>query len=440
MQKKGISLIVLVITIIVMIILAAAIIISLNNTGIIENANKAVSDTDLKQAQEIAQVAHLEGVHQGLKGEELKTYVTDYLKRSGFENLDKFVITVTDEKVTVMGPSVINVVDGVPIPRGFVASSATGENKKSTGLVIYEGSTKVTDENVEEARRSRNQYVWVPVDSSTFDTTFVRQNFGMSFDLSTTTRRDYWEITPSTTYLSYITQESLDEVTAMYNSVKKYGGFYIARYEAGLDDIRTSDTTLITGTNVKSQMGKYIYSDIKISSYQSENMGGAIEVSRSIYPVTNTDYGVVSTLIYGVQWDVTVKWLLDSGAITSATDSTSYGNYKDNAYSVSDLNAGAQQSTDSGKTYSTALEKTSSEGRLLTTGALKKASTNNIYDMAGNLYEWTMEKFIDFNDYNVGRGAAYLESGSERTIAYRGRLDSHMAVGFFSFRTALYIR
>ena len=49
MKNKGISLIVLVITIIVMIILAAAIIISLNNTGIIENANKAVDETNEKQ-------------------------------------------------------------------------------------------------------------------------------------------------------------------------------------------------------------------------------------------------------------------------------------------------------------------------------------------------------------------------------------------------------
>ena len=59
MKNKGISLIVLVITIIVMIILAAAIIISLNNTGIIGNANKAVRDTDNKQIREAIEVAKL---------------------------------------------------------------------------------------------------------------------------------------------------------------------------------------------------------------------------------------------------------------------------------------------------------------------------------------------------------------------------------------------
>ena len=56
-SKKGISLIVLVITIIVMIILAAAIIISLNNTGIIENSNKAVDETNEKTIVELANLA-----------------------------------------------------------------------------------------------------------------------------------------------------------------------------------------------------------------------------------------------------------------------------------------------------------------------------------------------------------------------------------------------
>ena len=54
--KKGISLIVLVITIIVMIILAAAIVITLSNSGIINKANEAVDTTNLKQVQQIASV------------------------------------------------------------------------------------------------------------------------------------------------------------------------------------------------------------------------------------------------------------------------------------------------------------------------------------------------------------------------------------------------
>ena len=50
-QKKGISLIVLVITIIFMIILAATIVISLNNANVIDSANKAVKDTNKNSLQ-----------------------------------------------------------------------------------------------------------------------------------------------------------------------------------------------------------------------------------------------------------------------------------------------------------------------------------------------------------------------------------------------------
>ena len=54
--------------------------------------------------------------------------------------------------------------DQVPVPNGFVGSSATGENEIDTGFVIYEGEEEVTDSNVQTAQTSRNQYVWIPVE------------------------------------------------------------------------------------------------------------------------------------------------------------------------------------------------------------------------------------------------------------------------------------
>ena len=79
-NKKGISLIVLVITIIVMIILAAAIVITLSNSGIINKANEAVEKTNLKQAQELAQVIWAEGFTYELRGHALESYVKSELK------------------------------------------------------------------------------------------------------------------------------------------------------------------------------------------------------------------------------------------------------------------------------------------------------------------------------------------------------------------------
>ena len=57
--------------------------------------------------------------------------------------------------------------DKVPVPNGYVGSKATGENEIDTGYVIYEGTEEVNDSNVEEAQKTRNQYVWIPVPDAT---------------------------------------------------------------------------------------------------------------------------------------------------------------------------------------------------------------------------------------------------------------------------------
>ena len=98
-KKKGISLIVLVITIIVMIILAAAIILSLNNAGIINKANQAVQETDLAQVKHLATLAWSDAYLDGkTKQVDLKAAVDEALK--GIDT-SKYTITVTEKGVDV---------------------------------------------------------------------------------------------------------------------------------------------------------------------------------------------------------------------------------------------------------------------------------------------------------------------------------------------------
>ena len=96
-SKKGISLIVLVITIIVMIILAAAIILSLSNSGIISKANKAKTDSDISNAKELVELAHSEWLlmtvdEQTENGGSFVSYVTDKLEKSGYDP-DKYILS-----------------------------------------------------------------------------------------------------------------------------------------------------------------------------------------------------------------------------------------------------------------------------------------------------------------------------------------------------------
>ncbi|MBQ8043141.1 MAG: hypothetical protein IJ272_03195 [Clostridia bacterium] len=474
MQKKNaVSLIVLVITIIVMIILAGVIVLTLNNSGIIEQAQGAVDKTNLNEVQTLASLKWAEAYMDGNTTQ--NALQTEVLKRLNEEKIDltPYEITVTDEgvKVALKGntntpiipetwkANVIDIVDTVPIPKGFVASSATGENIKNGGLVIYEGTEAVTDANVEDAKRTRNQYVWVPVEDFS---KFVRQNFGNSYTISNTLGTDYWEVVLDTTTnmplstqsTSYVTSTTLAEVQAMYESVKEYKGFYIARYEAGVDKKRTpgnykdENGNVIIEYNMYSVMGKipYTYIPWTATGSISNDTIGAVQVARSIYSSTNSNYGAVSTLTYGVQWDATLQWWLDTKAVLSVTNSYDYGNYVDRIIQAEELNDNAMYAVFSTETASLGVYKSITEtsikasgtGWALSTGALKASKVNNIYDMAGNMYESTMEGASSGS--RISRGGTFNYSSSKFPVICRNNTLPNDVYRLLGFRPCLYIK
>lgn len=462
-KQKGISLIVLVITIIIMIILAGAIVLTLSNNGIINKASGSVDATNEANVRAAAQTAWAEAyLNTNRTQEKLEEYVLNKLVEQKI-NIDKYFIKVTENGVTVV-KSVVDIVDTVPIPKGFVASQATGENKKDGGLVIYEGTEPVTDVNVEDAKRNRNQYVWVPVDD--FETDFVKgKSYNKTFQNVPGT--DNWEVVldlntnmpdieENKKYSQYMTPTTLAEVQEVYKSVKEYKGFYIARYEVGLDigKHKTSNDGIII-KSVHSKMNKAPYNYVRwtYNNVINEDTNGAIEVARSIYPESNENYGVVSTLAYGVQWDRTLDWFIETKAqngtkdVTfrddSIRDSTNYGNYKNNEIPNLTFNTGASVSKDNGQTYTTidsTYSKKSNESHLLTTGATEESRLNNIYDMAGNVQECTM--MVSPNSLRVYRGGIYNATGDSTGITdMSGDYDNIYAYNcYYGFRATLYIK
>ena len=129
-------------------------------------------------------------------------------------------------------------------------------------------------------------------------------------------------------------------------------------------------------------------------------------------PTTLTnETGATSTLIYGTQWDATMTFLSDVTNPNASNkpyiqDSTGMGNYKkeDGTY------------------------------ELKTTG---QYAVRNIYDLAGNVWEWTMEKYDSF--YRVERGGGYNISGSIFPVSERSNGDPSDSFGFSSARVALYM-
>ena len=190
--------------------------------------------------------------------------------------------------------------DKVPVPNGYVGSRVTGENEIDTGYVIYEGEEAVTDSNVAEAQKSRNQYVWIPVPdvSKFYGTDANGKKWGKQYQFSSSTSSSYDEITgtkpynwsesnrvmtinsktnyrepdivPKSRSTAYdsdsilitfglgakTTHEFLNQLEKEFNnmvaSVEKYGGFYIGRYETG--NINQDMPVIRKGnTNISSQ-------------------------------------------------------------------------------------------------------------------------------------------------------------------------------------------
>ena len=449
-EKKGISLIVLIITIIVMIILAGAVIITISNTGIIDMAQEATKATNLKQLKELVSVTWSGAYMKGARTDAEFEQALETAKQTGVLkgiDLSEYVVEISASGADVYyyptqwQTSVTTIVDGVPIPKGFVASPYAGENKKNSGLVIYElqgNETAIPDtETHQQSLTGRNQFVWVPVDDFS---TFVRKDFTNPPTYAVNT--SYWDPTPETPLspVSGYVEWWQQEVVAMYASIKEYGGFYIGRYETG------------STSGVGPRMGQYPY-----TSVTNYNPAANSHPARTLYQSSSDATGVVSTLTYNVQWDRTLEWWLETNAkdingnAINLTNSISYGNYKDRDIVVSELNEGAQvRNTDPnvqyvGKDTASLYPKvntanSTSNAWLLTTGALKSSKINNIYDMAGNVQEQTCGWYGAM--YQTFRGGDFMSTTQDNVpVAVRGYYTSStINTDTAGFRISLYIK
>ena len=347
--------------------------------------------------------------------------------------------------------------DEVPVPNGFVGSKVTGENEIDTGFVIYEGEEEVTDSNVQTAQTSRNQYVWIPVeDISKFYGTdangkswgkiynyTTRTNSSSTFDEVTGTYAYDWSETNGVMSVSSLGNREPDvlrdrdtpyylrtykvsedsqldfllrqqtDFKKMINSVEKYGGFYIGRYETG--DLSKEQVVVQKGnTDIHSQTWYAMYEKCKTLSDNNNN--------------------IETGLIWGNQWDRTLMWLMECNAKDETTgkskeevisDSKSWGNYRNATFTYTNSSG------------STATKNENSSTRI-PTGSSDYTKANNIYDLAGNVYEWTMEAYgIDIRNL---RGGSYSVTGSYGPASNRLGYGTYGSGSLYGCRAALYVK
>ena len=316
----------------------------------------------------------------------------------------------------------------VPVPTGYTASSASDENSVNGGFVIYEGTDAVTDSNKWDAQCNRNQYVWIPI-ADVSDMYWREQTTGKkygtyyNFTESAYTKganRSYepqtafhdQQSTYLTQYLNGMTREDFlmemeIDFDKMLNSVATYGGFYIGRYET----VDLSQATPVI---------KRINTDIADQTWYT--------MWKKARKLSGTSAGV--QMIWGIQWDETMKWLIDTGEKTYAevgSDSTSWGNYENTSFIYY---------TDTSRNTTTKLR-----ASRIPSGAYEGANANNVFDLAGNLDDWTLESTDSgTSDFRYLRGGYYFYNGNNAPAADRDNVRPYDSYDGFGLRASLYIK
>ena len=295
-------------------------------------------------------------------------------------------------------------VEGVTIPDGFYYVGGT----KAEGIVISDSPEDENKGTSHEAARNLkgNQFVWIPVEDDSAFKTYEGYWNGELDSMLSGCGEPYSN--------GYASEQS--EYDAMVANVLGNNGFYVGRYEAGTTNSARSSSSGITD-EVLVQQGKYVYNYVGWNDSETDAMndetGGAVELSNNF--ANQKGYSsVTSSLIYGVQWDAIMNFIDPAYATGSCAedsfvrDSSGKGNYNRES------------------------------GSPAVTGARANYAVKNIYDLGGNVSEWTMEAHD--TDDRVGRGSFYFNSGLGGPASNRGYNYPSYSRGNFGFRLVLYIK
>ena len=308
------------------------------------------------------------------------------------------------------------VVVKAPIPDGYYYVGGTDESGVVISDNIADKDRYSGEENVGKDLEG-NQWVWVPVEtpSSLYTTVAAGQALAGSTGVKTTkytnseiisgiirarpgdtsssrepdlvlgsdgTSYDYAKYaTAGFSSLANMAETMKSDYEEMIASLEKYKGFYIGRYELTANGEKTGATQ--TDVNWYT-----LYKNCKTLAVGSK---------------------VKTRMIWGLQWDVTCNWLAGSGF--DITDSSKWGNHSNNTAN----GAGSKQNT----------------------GFSESWKANNIYDFAGNCWEFTQE--ASNTGFRTGRGGYYSNSGSSVSASVRNSLSPIGTPSGFGSRPTLYL-
>ena len=224
-----------------------------------------------------------------------------------------------------------------------------------------------------------------------------------------------------------LTSEQYTELKQkMLKSVYQNGGFYIGKYETGTETARTSGNAS-TAPEETPVIKQNVYPYNYVTCRQAQTLA------------SNMEHGDRTTsLMFGVQWDLTLKYLETKGTSQAdlKEDSTSWSNGMFSVWNITNENL--KYSID-GESWTTAKSRTSDdEAALLSTGAGDSFSKMGIYDLAGNVFEWTLEYSFLTSSPCTTRGGCCWRIADEFPASWRGGTALYVADRDTGFRCVLY--
>ena len=386
-KNKGITLVALVVTIVVLLILAGVSInLVLGNNGIIAKAKDAqresaeASQNDLKGMNGL--IEQMESTLNGSgNGGKTEPETVPYLPSDDFH----YDTSTSVDTGLIIADSNGNEYVWVVVPR-------TTAVYKTTGL----GKTTFTDADYTSIEKDLKDYTSTYVTTSGYSDTWYADN-----------QNEGW--------LSETEYKTLKN--SMLKSVYENGGFYVGRYEAGIIENRTSESA----TNSD---GKYTIEGMPVPVTKADAYPYTyVTRTQAQNLASNVNSGTkTSSLMFGVQWDLVLAFMHNKGNIADSTltsNSTTIGNYKDNSWTIK--NANAKYSDNKGRTFTACpnpFKKESNSSILLTTGADSSFSVQNIYDVAGNVWEWILENTSSTDLPCASRGGCFSSTGSDSPTIY----------------------
>ena len=395
-ENKGITLVALIVTIVILLILAGISISTLTNTGIFEKVQEAKRKTEEENKEEQRKIAQMEAL-------------------------------INKEKTTYKGNT---------IPEGFTPTKIEGEDSSNDGIVITDGYG--------------NEYVWVEVPK----TEEIYQKSGLSIEDFTDEEydkieedlheytKDYRKETkckdiyyPDSTDGWFRNEKEYNDLKhKMLKSVYQKGGFWVGRYEAGIEKWRTSyGETTVTPLS-KANLYPYTF----VTRTQAKVLAEHVESGSK-----------TSSLMFGVQWDLVLKYIENKNIDKDSkikdklnSNSEKIGNYLN---STMILNRGMYMSGNNWYNYDKNLEnriknkkKEAMKAFILTTGSSNNTRIQNIYDIAGNVWEWTLEKTDDNSNPCMHRGGGFIDKSMNYPASRRSIGHILYNLSYLGFRVTLF--